>query len=82
MRFDFLGPEFFNMLILANLALGVLLIIGRFTMDMRRKPPVREQRQQSDDESSYSHLSDTDANPALAQDNDTQDKSKQRSKKS
>ena len=74
MRLDFLTPELFNMLIYANLALGVLLIIGRFTMDMRRKPPVREQREQTYDESSYSHLSDTDANPALARDNDTQDK--------
>jgi hypothetical protein len=80
MRFDFLTPELFNLLILANLALGVLLIIGRFTMDMCRKPPVREQRQQSYDESSYSHLSDTDANPALTQDKHTQDKSNQRSK--
>jgi hypothetical protein len=67
------------MLIYANLALGVLLIVGRFIMDMRRKPPVREQREQSYDESSYSHLSDTDANPALSRNTDTQDTS-QRSK--
>jgi hypothetical protein len=80
MRFDFLTPELFNLLILANFALGLLLIIGRFTMDMRRKPPVREQRQQNYDESSYSYLSDTDANPALTHDNLTQDKSNQRSK--
>jgi hypothetical protein len=79
MRFDFLTPELFDILIYANLALGVLLIVGRFMMDMRRKPPVREQREQSYDESSYSHLSDTDANPALSQDTDTQDTS-QRSK--
>jgi hypothetical protein len=79
MRFDFLTPELFDMLIYANLALGVLLIVGRFIMDMRRKPPVREQREQSYDESSYSHLSDTDANPALSRNTDTQDTS-QRSK--
>jgi hypothetical protein len=79
MRFDFLTPELFDTLIYANLALGVLLIVGRFMMDMRRKPPVREQREQSYDESSYSHLSDTDANPALSRNTDTQDTS-QRSK--
>jgi hypothetical protein len=81
MRFDFLSPQLFDMLIYANLALGALLIIGRFTMDMRRKPPVREQREQIYDESSYSHLSDTDANPALAREtNDDQNKNSQRSK--
>lgn len=67
MRFGFLTPELFDILILANLALGILLILGRFIIDMRRKAPV--QRQQTYDESSYSHLSDTDANPAL-QDSD------------
>jgi hypothetical protein len=79
MRFDFLTPELFNLLIYANLALGVFLIVGRFIMDMRRKPPVREQREQVYDESSYSHLSDTDANPALSR-NNSQDESSQRSK--
>jgi hypothetical protein len=79
MRFDFLTPELFDMLIYANLALGVFLIVGRFILDMRRKPPVREQREQIYDESSYSHLSDTDANPALSRDTNSQDNS-QRSK--
>ena len=80
MRFDFLTPELFNLLIYANLAVGLLLIIGRFTMDMRRKPPVREEREQSYDESSHSHLSDTDANPALSRNTESQDDASQRSK--
>ena len=66
MRFDFLSPELFDMLILANLAVGVLLIIWRFYLDMTRKPPARENRQQSNDESSYDFLSETDANPSLS----------------
>lgn len=62
MRFEFLSPELFNNLILANLALGILLVIGRFTLDMRRKKPVR---QQSYSELSNSYLEDT--NPSLGQ---------------
>lgn len=62
MRFDFLTPELFDTLIYANLAVGILLIIGRFTLDMRRQKPIREQNYS---ESSQSQLEDT--NPSSSQ---------------
>lgn len=38
MNLSFITPEIFNAIILANLIIGVVLIIGRFTRDMTRQP--------------------------------------------
>jgi hypothetical protein len=71
MHFGFLTPVLFDNLIYANLAFGILLIVVRFTLDMRRKKPEREETYS---ESSQSHLDDT--NPSLAQDNELKHRSK------
>lgn len=71
MHFGFLTPQLFDYLIYANLAVGILLIVGRFTVDMRRRKPNREEIYS---ESSQSQLDDT--NPSLAQDNELKHRSK------
>ncbi|MDQ7024673.1 MAG: hypothetical protein Q9P01_20870 [Anaerolineae bacterium] len=59
MRFDFLTPEIFNMLVIANLIVGLALIAYRFTHDMQRPIPTPEQqRQQIHDELSTNALDD------------------------
>lgn len=60
MRFDFLTPQIFDMLIIANLMIACLLIVGRFVIDMRHKPESSDYREQHYDESSRSPLSETD----------------------
>jgi hypothetical protein len=73
MHFGFLTPQLFDYLIYANLAFGALLIIVRFTLDMRRQKPNREEMYS---ESSQSNLDDT--NPSLAQNTEpNQNRSKQ-----
>lgn len=60
---DFLTPEIFNFLVVANLIVGLLLVVGRFYYDMTRKQPEpNHHREQAHDESS--HLEDTSPNKA------------------
>jgi hypothetical protein len=58
--FEFLTPEIFNMLVIANLLVGLALIAYRFTRDMQRPLP-RQQREQTLSELSISALDDTDS---------------------
>lgn len=76
MNFDFLTPEIFDMLVIANLVLALVLIAGRFYYDMtRQQPEPNQHREQAHDESSYAHLSDTDnAHSEQIQDTSTQKK--------
>lgn len=72
---DFLTPQVFNYLVIANLIVGLILIVGRFYHDMTRKlPEPNELRKQLHDESSYSALEDTDPSQTEMQlsDNDNQ----------
>ena len=56
---DFLTPELFSQLIIANLALGIVLAGMRFYGDMTRpEPDPAQHRQQKHDETSTS-LDDT-----------------------
>ncbi|MGB7337775.1 MAG: hypothetical protein WBC91_02700 [Phototrophicaceae bacterium] len=57
MRFDFLTPEIFDFLVMANLGVAVLLIAFRFYQDMTHvdKQPA-QLRQQAHDESSHDNL--------------------------
>jgi hypothetical protein len=58
--FDFLTPQIFNMLVIANLIVGLILIIYRFNADMTRPiHPPEQQRQQTYDEASTSALEAT-----------------------
>ena len=60
---EFLTPEIFDRLIIANLVVGVGLIIGRFYIDMRDpQQPSKENREQQHDEAS--HSDDTQQNTA------------------
>ena len=57
---DFLTPQVFNILVIANLIVGLALIAYRFTKDMTR--PIEnaaQQREQQYDESSTNKLADT-----------------------
>ena len=72
---DFLTPQVFNFLVIANLIVGLILIVGRFYYDMTRKEAdANQHREQAYDESSYAALEDT--NPSQPQrqlvDDDTQ----------
>ena len=58
--FEFLTPEVFNMLVIANLLVGLALIAYRFTRDMQRPLPS-QQREQTLSELSTSALDDTDS---------------------
>lgn len=59
MRFDFLTPEIFDLLVMANLGVAVLLIVIRFYQDMthNRKVPLRERvhDESSQQENSIDH---------------------------
>ena len=65
MRFEFLTPEIFDMLVIANLIVALALIAYRFTRDMSQ-PVSSDQRQQSQDEISTSALEDTTPNNAIS----------------
>ena len=56
--FEFLTPQVFNMLVIANLLVGLALIAYRFTRDMQR-PIQPQQREQAHDEISSHALADT-----------------------
>ena len=65
--FDFLTPQLFNALIIANMLLGLLLVSWRFYRDMTRDiADPAEQREQVYDESSRLALSGTDTQPHQA----------------
>ncbi|MEL6307315.1 MAG: hypothetical protein AAFQ52_04180 [Chloroflexota bacterium] len=49
MNLDFLTPENFDMLVLANLAVAVLLIAWRFYQDMSYQPEQEESASESYD---------------------------------
>ena len=67
--FDFMTPEIFNMLVIANLLVGLGLIVYRFTRDMQRPVPTPEQqREQVYDEASTSALDDTASSAAVQDD--------------
>ena len=62
---DFLTPELFDRLIIANLIVGLLLIGGRFYIDMRDPNDLaKDNREQQHDEAS--HEDDTHENTALS----------------
>jgi hypothetical protein len=44
MNLSFLTPEVFNAIIVANLVIGVVLMVGRFYRDMTRPLPKRSPR--------------------------------------
>ena len=59
MNLDFLTPEIFNMLVMTNLVVALLLIAFRFYQDMNRKEgKARQLRELVHDESSHEHLSE------------------------
>lgn len=61
MNFDFLTPEIFDMLVITNLIVALILIAFRFYQDMTHKQSdPQQQRVQAHDESSHAALSDTD----------------------
>jgi hypothetical protein len=79
---DFLTPELFNFLVIANLIVGLLLIAFRFYHDMTRKlPEPGQHREQVHDESSHAALEDTDPNQTEIQlsDDDNQVQNSQNS---
>lgn len=52
---EFLTPEIFDRLIIANLIVGVGLIVGRFYIDIRDIPEAsKDNREQQHDETSHS----------------------------
>lgn len=60
MNFNFLTPEFFDMLVIANLIVALMLIAFRFYQDMtHRKASPSQHRVQAHDESSHESLSDS-----------------------
>jgi hypothetical protein len=62
--FDFLTPELFNILIIANMLVGLLLIGWRFYQDMTRELPAPpDRREQAYDESSHLDVADADTKP-------------------
>jgi len=71
---DFLTPEIFDMLVIANLIVALVLIAFRFYQDMTRKVQPDAQREQAYDEASYDHLNDTDqaSSPSETSDNTQQ----------
>jgi hypothetical protein len=58
--FEFLTPQIFNMLVIANLLVGLALIAYRFTRDMQRPLPPQQREQAHDEISSFSY-DDTDS---------------------
>jgi cell division protein FtsN len=68
MRFEFLTPQIFNMLVIANMLVGLALIAYRFTRDMQQPIPSQH-RQQAHDEASHNTLDDTDPHAAQAIEN-------------
>lgn len=65
--FDFLTPELFNILIIANMLVGLLLIGWRFYRDMTREIPAPpDRREQAYDESSRLVDADADTKPHQA----------------
>jgi hypothetical protein len=64
---DFLTPELFNVLIIANMLVGLLLIGWRFYQDMTRDIPAPpDRREQTYDESSYLEETKADTKPHQA----------------
>lgn len=61
MNLDFLTPEIFDMLVIANLIVALLLIAFRFYQDINHRNS-KQHREQLHDEFSYEHLSDTTQN--------------------
>ena len=59
MNFDFLTPEIFDMLVIANLIVAVLLMAFRFYQDVNHSNS-KQHREQLHDESSHEYLSETD----------------------
>lgn len=59
MNLDFLTPEIFDMLVITNLIVALLLIAFRFYQDVNHSNS-KQHREQLHDESSHEHLSDTD----------------------
>ena len=60
MNLDFLTPEIFDMLVIANLIVALLLIAFRFYQDMtHRKVSPSQHRVQAHDESSQESSSDS-----------------------
>lgn len=78
MNFDFLTPEIFDMLVIANLIVALFLIAFRFYQDVRHaETQARNHREQNHDKSSYDDLTDTDVNYARLAQNETKQQSSQ-----
>ena len=76
--FDFLTPQLFNALIIANMLVGLLLVGWRFYRDMTRDlPSPAEQREQVYDESSRLEFSETDTRPHQAASDSTNARNQQ-----
>ena len=76
MNFDFLTPEIFDMLVIANLIVALFLIAFRFYQDVRyAETQARNHREQNHDESSYNFLDDTDTNYSQLGQNETKQQS-------
>ena len=76
--FEFLTPRVFNILVIANLLIGLALIAYRFTRDMQR-PIQPEQREQAHDEISSQALADTQSSQPAQVIDDTSAQQKQQS---
>ena len=76
--FDFMTPEVFNMLVIANLLVGLGLIVYRFSRDMQRPVPTPEQQRKQVYDEASSHALDDTASSAAAHSDDSSAHNKQR----
>lgn len=60
MNFDFLTPEIFDMLVITNLIVALLLITFRFYQDMTHKQAESQEYSHAHDDSTHASLADTD----------------------
>jgi hypothetical protein len=76
--FEFLTPQIFNMLVIANLLVGLALIAYRFTRDMQRPLPPQQREQAHDEISSFSY-DDTDSSQSAPINDDVSAQKRQKS---
>ena len=76
--FEFLTPQIFNMLVIANLLVGLALIAYRFTRDMQRPLPPQQREQAHDEISSFAY-DDTDSSQSAQSIDDASAEKRQKS---
>ena len=76
--FEFLTPQVFNVLVIANLLAGLALIAYRFTRDMQR-PLLPQQREQAHDEVSTNALDNSNSSPSAQTMEDSASQKRQQS---